>query len=186
MEETKGVVSKIFQNETKAGKPYWVLSMRAGDGGYVRYSVWDWKSLEGIHEGDTITYRFEQKNGYNNITEILKTEKASNGNDEAMAYAFGGRVEQIARMSAIKSATQLLSGYNGDPQDKMSKTLEAAKEFEKYIFGVLESSKDNGDGQPTPRRKSRKKESASAEAQTIGPGNGDQQPAQPSGEKLPF
>ena len=142
MDETKGRISRIFQNQTRSGKDYWVLSIQSDGGEQVRYSVWNWKMLEGIHEGDLITYKFEQKGGYNNIAEISKTEKLAAPTEEMLAYQVGGRVEQIARMSAIKSATQLLSTYNGDPQDKMLKTLEAAKEFEKYIFGAIEEKKD--------------------------------------------
>jgi len=157
MEETKGVVSRIWQNETRGGKPYWVLSIQTEQGEFIRYSVWNWKMLEGIHEGDMITYKFQQKGNYNNITEILRTEKLGAATEEMLQYQMAGRLEQIARMSAIKSATQLLSTYDGDPKERMIKTLETAKEFEKYIFGTFEE-KENDEKPEVKSKKRAKKE----------------------------
>ena len=145
MPDMKGQVSRIWQNETQKGKAYWVVSTRSDNGEFVRYSVWDWKILEGIHEGDIITYKFKRSGNYNNMTEISKSEKPIASTEEMLEYQLGNRVEQIARMSAIKSATQLLSNYVGDPQEKITKTLETAKEFEKYIFGTIEAGKRDAD-----------------------------------------
>jgi hypothetical protein len=145
MPDMKGQVSRIWQNETQKGKAYWVVSIRSDNGEFVRYSVWDWKMLEGVREGDVITYKFSRSGKYSNISEISKTERPGAPSDDLLEYQIGGRVEQIARMSAIKSATQLLSNYVGDPQEKITKTLETAKEFEKYIFGTIEAGKRDAD-----------------------------------------
>jgi hypothetical protein len=157
VEETKGRVSRIWQNETRSGKPYWVISIQSEAGPYVRYSVWDWRLLEGVDEGDIITYKFKQSGNYSNITEISRTEKIGVTTDEILEYQMAGRPE-VARMSAIKSAARLLSVYDGDPQEKMLKTLEAAKEFERYIFGTRQATGE-GDGgkQGVEGRRSRKR-----------------------------
>lgn len=189
VEETRGRVSRIWQNETRSGKPYWVLSIQSDDGEFVRYSVWNWKMLEGIHEGEIITYKFQRKGSYNNITEISKSEKPAPASEELLDYQMGGRIPEIGRMSAIKSATQLLSGYSGDPEEKILKTLEAAKEFEKYILGAKEAEvvKDQEIKVPEKRGKKAKKEKTSeaTKAQEVGvssvPGSDEK-----SKEDLPF
>lgn len=136
LKESKGVVNRIWQNETRKKKPYWVVAVQTETGTQERYSVWNWKTLEGIHEGQIISYKFETKGTYRNLIEVTKSENIATLND-MLDYRLMDRVEQIARMSAIKSATMLLNSYQGDPIEKMTKTLEAAKEFEKYIFGPI-------------------------------------------------
>jgi hypothetical protein len=188
VDETKGRVSRIWQNETRNGKPYWVIAIQSDGGQYVRYSVWDWRLLEGVHEGDIITYKFKQSGNYNNITEISRTEKIGAASDEMLEYQMGGRPEQIARMSAIKSATQLLSGYDGEPQDKMLKTLETAKEFEKYIFGTIEEA-GKGDGvKPVAKNRKRTKKSEPEVPSGSPPKSGGQvlQKEPNPGKDLPF
>ena len=137
MSEGKGKVSRIFQNETRGGKPYWVVAVQTGPGEYARISAFDYNTISGINEGDTISYKFEQKGKYSNLVEITKTEKTGGGGREMLDYRSGGDLS-IGRMSAIKSAAQLLADYKGDPQEKINKTLSAAMEFEKYIFGAEE------------------------------------------------
>jgi hypothetical protein len=163
VDETKGRVSRIWQNETRNGKPYWVIAIQSDGGQYVRYSVWDWRLLEGVHEGDIITYRFKQSGNYNNITEISKTEKIGVASDDMLEYQMAGRPE-LARMSAIKSAARLLSVYDGDPQVKMQKTLEAAREFERYIFGTKEGSSEGDGGKPATKNTKRTKKNGPGEA----------------------
>lgn len=144
MEEFKGKVSRIWHNQGKAGQDYWVLSIQSEVGKYDRYSVFDWSLIQGVQEGDVITYKFKRSGRYNNLTEISSTEKPLGGG--MAGYDEGDQVGQIARMSAIKSATQLLSNYDGDPLQKMTKTLELAREFEKYIFGLLDDDPGSGEG----------------------------------------
>jgi len=134
MKEGKGKISRIFQNETKGGKPYWVVAVQTDVDKYERFSCWTYKLLEGISEKDTITFKYEQKGKYNNITEISKAERSSSGLGEMLEYHSGSSIEQIGRMSALKSATQLMVDYKGEPDEKIRKTLDAARELEKYIF----------------------------------------------------
>ena len=182
MEETKGRVSRIWQNETRSGKPYWVIAIQSEAGQYVRYSVWDWRLLEGVREGDIITYKFKQSGNYNNMTEVSKTEKIGAASDEMLEYQMAGRPEQIARMSAIKSATQLLSGYDGDPRDKMFKTLEAAKAFEQYIFGSIEGAGKTDEVKPAAKNRKRTKKVEPGMPSESPPKNvGQVSPTEPNG-----
>lgn len=155
VKESKGIVSRIWQNETRSKKPYWVVAVQTETGTQERYSVWEYGLIEGIREGHIITYKFETKGKYQNLREVTKTENDASF-DNMLEYRFGDRVEQIARMSAIKSATMLLSNYQGDPIEKMTKTLEAAKEFERYIFGPIESDPAKKE-QPKPNDKQKGK-----------------------------
>jgi hypothetical protein len=181
-------VSRIWQNETRSGKPYWVIAIQSDGGQYVRYSVWDWRLLEGVREGDIITYKFKQSGNYNNITDISRTEKIGAASEEMLEYQMSGRPEQIARMSAIKSATQLLNGYDGDPKDKMYKTLETAKAFEKYIFGTIEAAGKGDEVKPAVKKRKRAKKTE-PEMPSEGPPKSAEQvsPKEPNPDKdLPF
>ena len=135
MKESKGKVSRIFQNETKGGKPYWVVAVQTDLDKFERYSCWTYGLLEGIAEKDTITFKYEEKGQYKNITEISKAERTAAGIGEFLDYHSGSSIEQIRRMSALKSATSLMSDYRGEPDEKIKKTLDAARELEKYILG---------------------------------------------------
>lgn len=141
--------------------------------------------MEGIAEGDTILYKFSRKGSYNNIFELNKTEQRVSAHDDLTEYSTDGRVDQIARMSAIKSAAQLLSSYSGDPIEKMTKTLEAAKEFEKYIFG----SPDNGVSSISDPKNGGKKRAKKKEAGSERPPEAPKEtpaPSQQVSSDLPF
>jgi hypothetical protein len=142
MKEGKGKVSRIFHNETKGGKPYWVVAIQTGPNKYERLSTFDFNTLSGISEGDTISYKADQNGKYTNILEVTKTDRGSAGTSGMPEYQGGGGVAEIGRMSALKSAAQLLVDFKGDPDEKVKRTLAAAKEFEAYIFGSKEEASD--------------------------------------------
>lgn len=147
MKEGSGKVSRIFQNETKGGKPYWVVAIETGPGKYERLSTFEFNTLSGIGEGDTISYKADTKGKYTNIVSVTKSSAASVGMVE---YQGGGGISEIGRMSALKSAAQLLVDYKGTPEEKIGKTLEAAKEFEKYIVGAIEGPEKGKAEKPSP------------------------------------
>ena len=145
MKEGKGKVSRIFQNETRGGKPYWVVAIQTGPGQFDRISAWDYNLLAGINEGDTISYKAMEKGKYSNLIEISKTEKSNVGLSDVIEYHGGGSIDQIRRMNASKTASQLLVDYKGSPEEKIKKTIEAARELEKYIMGNSEIEKTGHD-----------------------------------------
>jgi hypothetical protein len=63
----KGVIEKIWKNETDDGKPYFVLRI-GGD----KYSVWDKKYVDGIEEGSMVEYESAQSGKFKKITEMRK------------------------------------------------------------------------------------------------------------------
>jgi len=116
----QGRINKIWENESKDGKKYWVLGI---DG--RRYSVWDEDYMKDLGEGSLIEYSCKKSGKYNNITDIKKIqtdEPYSNRKDE-----------QIIRMSCLKSASELLSGIDLEPEKKADVAIGIARKFQKYV-----------------------------------------------------
>jgi hypothetical protein len=118
----KGVIDRIFQNETAAKKKYWVLSI-----GGERYSVWDEKYIKGLKEGNEIDFDWAPSGDYKKITDISKISM------DPTDLPHSSRETQILRMSCLKSASSLLSGTDLTPEEKGTSTLNLAKKFEKYV-----------------------------------------------------
>lgn len=120
----KGVIDKIWQNKTKAGKPYWVLGI-----GGENYSVWDKNFIEGLEEGTPVEYEWTPSGDFKKITGVREIEMDPNLEPERPNY----RNQQIVRMSCIKSATALVSNSDANPNEKGEITLGLARKFEKYV-----------------------------------------------------
>lgn len=61
----KGTIEQIWENESKNGQQYLTVQI---DG--ERYSVWDTKYFDQLHEGAEIEYQFRQSGNFRNITEV--------------------------------------------------------------------------------------------------------------------
>lgn len=120
----KGEIERIWQNQDKKGEKYWVLVI---DG--ERYSVWDEDLIRNLSEGDLIDFTFQEKGRFKNIVslenlkpkETLETKEA--------------KTKQIARMSCLRSASEILAHHEIDPKKKVDLALKFAKKFEDYVFG---------------------------------------------------
>ena len=125
----KGIIDKIWENKTKAGKKYWVLSI-GGD----NYSVWDKKYLEEIQEGSTVEYEWTPSGDYRKVTGIKKIETEADINLEINVEGKPNpRNQQIVRMSCIKSASLLVSNFDVHPIERGEITLGLARKFENYV-----------------------------------------------------
>ena len=93
-----------------------------------KFSLWDKEYFGKLKAGDTVEYKWRQSGRYKNITEIEPTNTHSypGNNDD--------RNGQIARMSCLKSASELLANAHMDPLDKATLALDIAKKYEAYIF----------------------------------------------------
>lgn len=118
----QGKIDKIWENESKEGKKYWVLSIN-GD----RYSVWDENYLNGIDEGSFVEYSWKKSGRYKNIMNLKKIRH------ELDDSTFNQRDEQITRMSCLKSASKLLSGIDMEPDKKADMAIGIARKFQKYV-----------------------------------------------------
>ena len=135
----KGEVEKVWHNKTSAGKRYDVIEVAGG-----RYSVWDGEYLGKIEKGEMVEFEYKQSGNFNNVLKFndgsqpeqdnAKDYKREPATSTGNGYN-GDKLQQMARMSGLKSASALLSGTKVPYGERADKTIEMAMKFEKYILG---------------------------------------------------
>lgn len=138
----KGEVEKVWHNKTSAGKRYDVIEVAGG-----RYSVWDGEYLGKIEKGEMVEFEYKQSGNFNNVLKFndgsqpeqdnVKDYTGEPATTTGNGYN-GDRVQQMARMSGLKTAGALIAGSKVPYGERADKTIEMAMKFEKYIL--------NGDG----------------------------------------
>ena len=144
----KGVIDKIWKNETDDGKPYLVLRI-----GGEKYSVWDQKYMEGIEEGSTVEYESAQSGKFKKITDMRKIDLEP-GIDPSERKPRNRSGQEIVRMSCIRSAAALVADFGAPPEEKAEITLGLARRFEKYVIDPeeeVEPLKENLDENENPK-----------------------------------
>jgi hypothetical protein len=140
----KGEVEKVWHNKTSAGKRYDVIEVAGG-----RYSVWDGEYLGKIEKGEMVEFEYKQSGNFNNVLKFndgsqpepdtgkdyIKEPDTTAGNGNGYN---GDRMQQMARMSGLKTAGALIAGTKVPYAERADKTIEMAMKFEKYINGDLE------------------------------------------------
>ena len=121
----KGTIEKIWENKTKNGQKYQVVSI---DG--RKYSLWDAKASEGLAEGAAVEYKWRQSGNYRHITDIEPVPYEPNESN-----GLGLRDQRILKMSCLKSASAILASLDVPAEEKIDMTLSTARKFEKYITG---------------------------------------------------
>lgn len=122
----RGTIEQVWENESKKGQKY--LTVQVGG---ERYSVWDDKYFGTLQEGVTIDYDFRQSGNFKNMTDIEPVDGNGNGLPQ---YQPNGKDRQIARMSCLKSASEILAPVQLEPDSKRELTIETARFFERYVF----------------------------------------------------
>lgn len=122
----RGTIERIWENESRSGQKY--LTVQVGN---ERYSVWDDKYFDMLQEGITIDYDFRQSGNFRNMTDIEPADKNGNGFQQ---YQPNKKDRQIARMSCLKSASEILAPVQLDPDAKKDLTIDTARFFERYVF----------------------------------------------------
>jgi len=120
----KGEVEKVWKNETEDGRKYEVFLING-----ERYSLWEEDYLDHIQPGQPLEFDFKESGEYKNITRIY-------GNDDIETKEPGyedRKAKRIVRMSCLRSASKVLSGSRIPCDNRAGKTIEIAKEFEKYV-----------------------------------------------------
>ncbi len=115
-------VDKVFENTSKAGKPWWKIVEPDG----TFYSVWDVPVAGQLPVGTEATVDFYEKNGFNTISKLVMVSKApytSNVSHEPIKPP-AARVEvpEVAtivaeRMAAYGAAALLVSHGKIDYKD---------------------------------------------------------------------
>lgn len=118
-------MKKIWENKSRDGKKYWVLNI---DG--KRYSVWEEDYISGLDEGSVVEYSWKRVGRYNNITELKKIKTDD--------ICISQKDDQIIRMSCLKSASELLSSLEIEPEKKADIAINIAKKFHGYVKGDLD------------------------------------------------
>ena len=137
----RGTIEQVWENESKKGQKY--LTVQVGG---ERYSVWDDKYFDALQEGVTVDYDFRQSGNFKNMTDIEPVGGNGNGLPQ---YQPNGKARQIARMSCLKSASEILAPVQLDPDAKKDLTIETARFFERYVFegGEEVPAQDNNSGE---------------------------------------
>jgi hypothetical protein len=126
----KGQIEKIWDNESRNGQRYLGLSI---DG--QRYTLWDEKYFDRLEEGDAIDFEWKKSGKFKNITKI-------NLNEEG--YDFMERRQAgIIRMSCLKSASELISDSEIEPEKRADLAITFARKFEDYVREGREGGDDS-------------------------------------------
>ena len=135
----RGTIEQIWENKTRSGKEYRTVQING-----ERYNIWDNKYFSHLQEGEDIEYDFRKSGNYRHITDM----KLSGGNGPESSYRNpprqsnnnGGnsgpssKDRQIARMSCLKSASEILAPVQLDPTAKRDQVIDTARFFERYVF----------------------------------------------------
>jgi len=119
----RGKIESLELRRLKDGREYLSLDI---DG--ERYSLWDKDYFDKIRLGDFVEYEWKQSGRYKNITEIEPANMDYQNRER--------RNEQIARMSCLKSASEILANAHMEPMEKANLALDIARMFEAYIFDL--------------------------------------------------
>lgn len=131
----RGTIDKIWENKTTKGTEYRTLQI-----GDQRYNVWDTKYFDQLQEGEDIEFDFKESGKYKHITDMTLSgsgHRSNNHNQNSTHnnnYTPNHKERQIARMSCLKSASEILAPVQMDPDAKKDIVIDTAKFFERYVF----------------------------------------------------
>ena len=109
----RGTIEQIWDNETSNGKPYRTVQISG-----QRYNIWDNKYFDMLQKGEDIEYDFRQSGNYRHITEMRISggngpgsyrNNHPNSNSKGGNSGHNNKDRQIARMSCLKSASEILA-----------------------------------------------------------------------------
>lgn len=123
----RGVIEQVWDNESRNGQQYRTVQI---DG--ERYAVWDNKYFDMLQEGAAIDYELKQSGKFTHLTDIAPVDNGGNG--EFPPYQPNHKDRQIARMSCLKSASEILAPVQLEPEAKKRKVIDTARFFERYVF----------------------------------------------------
>jgi hypothetical protein len=160
-----GKIERVWDNATTGGVSYKVVELENGE----RYSLWRKGDFEKVSKGDEIDFDYSRSGKFKNIERIYNGSEVAqenpgsgqdakdavkdkytgpgkvNGGNGGSEYT-GDRLDKMIKMSYLKSASSLMAGSKVAYGDRAEKTIELAKQFERYINDELLE----GDSQEPP------------------------------------
>lgn len=124
-----GTVCKIWENQTKEGVTFWVLSING-----QKYGVWDKNLMQGLKEGDTVDFLWQPAGKYRTVTHLTRIESAPSAPTGALGAAVDQKSRHIIRMSCVRSAAELLKGRDSPTEERLEAALQIAEELEKHVL----------------------------------------------------
>jgi hypothetical protein len=121
----RGIIDQVWENDSRNGQKYLTVEI-----GGERYSVWDSKYFDILAPGATIDYEIKQSGKFRNLTDVTPV----GDNHELPPYQPNHKDRQIARMSCLKSASEILAPVQLEPEAKKKKVIDTARFFERYVF----------------------------------------------------
>ncbi len=120
----RGIIDQVWENESRNGQKYLTVQIEG-----ERYSVWDTEYFDILAPGATIDYDVRQSGNFRHLTDIEQVD-----NHELPPYQPNNKEKQIARMSCLKSASEILAPVQLDPDSKREMVIDTARYFERYVF----------------------------------------------------
>ena len=120
----RGIIEQVWENESKNGKEYLTVQI-----GGERYSIWDKKYFDQLHEGMEIEYDVKESGNFRHLNDIKPVQE-----NRPPVYHPNGKDRQIARLSCLKSASEILAPAHIDVNDKRDMVVDTARFFERYVF----------------------------------------------------
>ena len=91
---------------------------------------------------------FRQSGNFKNMTDVEPVNGNGDANSNGLPkYQPNNKDRQIARMSCLKSASEILAPVQLDPGAKKNLTIETARFFERYVFegdATIDSNSNSG------------------------------------------
>ena len=136
----KGTIDSVWDNERKNGNRYLTVEI-----GGERYSVWDAKYFDQLQPGASIDYNVKESGNFKHLTDIM-TIQEQNG-PGGPVYHRNHKDRQIARLSCLKSASEILAPVHMEVEAKRDLVIDTARYFERYVaeddIGTLDSPENN-------------------------------------------
>ena len=98
--------------------------------GALQYSVWDGKCFPLLQQGAEIEYTVRESGNFRHLNDIKPVDQPQ----AATAYPVTARDRQIARLSCLKSASEIAAPVPMDLDDKQELVVDLAKRFERYVY----------------------------------------------------
>ena len=125
-----GRVENIEESRSKEGSPYWIITISGR-----RYTVWDGDLIKGLQPGENIEFFFVNSGGFRKVVALHKASSQSNLNP------WLEKGKQIARMSCLRTAAQIVEAKRLDPTKKATVILKIAGLLETYVLhGQMDTS----------------------------------------------